>query len=278
MSRKATAALIVSTYNNPDSLRKCLWGLQAQSDPDFEVVIADDGSDERTRALLHEEEFDSLRIRHIWQADQGYRVRMARNRAIACTDADLLIFLDGDCIPRADFVAAHRRICVRGSFCSGARIDIPTAVHRGFRREDVLNHRVFDVRFLSRADPSLRRFAWRLKQGVWYEAIANMLTYRHCVFVSSNGSAWRNDVVAVNGFDEAFPGYGSDDRDLGVRLGNHGVVGRYRKFSVVVLHLDHPKPYDDPVQRAVNRAAFKRRFRDGTTRIELGLDSVLDRS
>ena len=46
------ASLIISTYNNPAWLQRCLWGYACQDRHDFEVIIADDGSGDETRALI----------------------------------------------------------------------------------------------------------------------------------------------------------------------------------------------------------------------------------
>jgi GT2 family glycosyltransferase len=216
-------------------------------------------------------------IRHCWHPDIGFRLSMARNRAIASTDADFLVFLDGDCIPRADFVARHLDCCPPGWFAAGARIDVPTEVHRQFKQADILSNRIFEVDYLAARHSALRRFRWRLQRQRWLQAIGNLLTWRYCVFVGSNASAWRQDILRVNGFDEAYPGYGSEDRDMGVRLRNLGIRSRYCKFSLIVLHLDHAKPYFDAATLRRNRETFKRRFRDGTTRVDVGIDSVLQR-
>ncbi len=277
MPRNVYAAVITSAYNNPESLRKCLLGLSVQTDPEFEIIVADDGSDGSIAEVLKEPRFQDLRLKHVWHADRGFRLRTIKNRAIAVAEAPLLIFLDSDCVPRSDFVASHRRCCRPHTFAAGARVDIPPAVHQQFTDDDILSNRVFDVNYLRRMDPALNRYRWRLKRRAWYERLANLLTWRYCVFAGSNGSAWRTDVVAVNGFDEAFSGYGSDDRDLGVRMHNGGVRSRYCKFSLITLHLDHPRPWVDPEKKAWNRRAFKQRFRDGTTRTSLGVDTVLQR-
>jgi glycosyltransferase involved in cell wall biosynthesis len=270
-------AVIVTTYNSPTALRMCLLGLAAQTEPDFEVVIADDGSDERTRRVLEAPGYRGLRIRHVWQEDKGYRVRMARNRAIAETKAEFLLFLDGDCIPRNDFVARHRQLCPRGYFISGSRIDVSPAVHQTFSDDQILSNHIFDWRFLASQDAQLARYRWRLQRDPWYESLANLLTWRYCVFVSSNGSAWREDILRINGFDESFAGYGNDDRDLGVRLRNAGTAPRYFKFSLIVMHLDHPRPYFDRGLARISRRAMKRRMLDGTTRVALGIDTVRQR-
>ncbi len=86
-SGSAPLAVIVSTYNNPQALRMGLWGLKAQQDADFEILIADDGSGASTADILREPAFAGLAIRHCWHPDSGFRLSMARNRAIASTAA-----------------------------------------------------------------------------------------------------------------------------------------------------------------------------------------------
>ncbi len=272
-----TTAVIVTTYNSPEPLRMCLLGLAAQTERDFEVVIADDGSDDRTRQILAAPCFAGLRLKHVWQEDKGYRVRMARNRAIAEADAEFLLFLDGDCIPRNDFVARHRQLCPRGYFISGSRVDVTREVYQHFSDDEILSNRMFEWRFLAKRDPQLSRYRWRLQRSPWYESLANLLTWRYCVFVSSNASAWRNDILRVNGFDESMVGYGNEDRDLGVRLRNSGIGQRYLKFSLIVMHLDHQRPYFDPKLARISRRAMKRRMFDGTTHVPVGIDTVQDR-
>jgi glycosyltransferase involved in cell wall biosynthesis len=273
-----STAVIIPTYNNPEALRKTLLGYAVQQDAEFEIVIADDGSDEQTEAVLKEPTFRSLRLKHVWHQDDGFRLCTIRNRAVASTDAEYLIFADGDCIPRRDYVASHLRHAVRGTFLSGHRVHIPEPIHEQFTDEDILSHRVFDVEFLTQLDPQLRRQAMRLSPAAWQEQVLNLVTWRFCVFHGSNSSAWREDIERVNGFDEDFNGYGSEDRDMGFRLHNCGVKSRYLKFSLVQLHLRHPRPYIDPAETALKRKRLKQRFWSGMTRADHGLDSVTSRA
>ncbi len=271
-------AVVISTYNNPEPLRKTLLGFLAQTDTDFTVLIADDGSDDRVREVLAEPVFRTLRIQHVWHQDLGFRLSAIRNRAIASSTADYLIFCDADCIPRDDYVESHRKWARPNYFIAGARVNVPPEVHQSFHDEDILSQRIFDVGFLSRKYAALSRYRWRLARGSRWENCLNLLTYRHGVFSGSNSSAWRADLLAVNGFDESFPGYGSEDRDIGIRLRNNGVRSRYLKFSLVQMHLDHPQSYLDPVIAVQNRHRFRTRKADRTTRIELGVDSVTARA
>ncbi|MCS6896358.1 MAG: glycosyltransferase, partial [Nitrospira sp.] len=93
-------AVIVPTYNRPDALELVLHGYALQDDLDFEITIADDGSTEDTRILIERlREQMPFQIRHVWQEDKGFRLAAIRNRAVAVTQADYIIFTDGDCIP-----------------------------------------------------------------------------------------------------------------------------------------------------------------------------------
>lgn len=75
---KGLVSVIVSTYNKPDYLALTLRSLRAQTDRDFEVIVADDGSDERTKCVVKcEEKFSDLTTKHVWfgirNRDSGWR-------------------------------------------------------------------------------------------------------------------------------------------------------------------------------------------------------------
>src|SRR5262245_12021360 len=102
-------AVIVTTYNRPDALWAVLEGFAAQSDRDFELIVADDGSTDHTRLLVEQHaQHMPFPLIHLWQEDRGFRAAAIRNRAAAHTRADYLVFTDGDCIPPRSFVRRHR--------------------------------------------------------------------------------------------------------------------------------------------------------------------------
>lgn len=264
-------AVLITAYNNAPLLRRCLLALTVQTDSHFQVVIADDGSNDSVRTLLAAAEFRRLNIRHVWHEDQGFRRAAILNRAIEAAAADYLVMTDADCIPRNDFVAQHRRIARPTTFVSGGIVNIPIPVHQQFTDDDLCSGRVFDVEFLASHDPTLRQQRRRLaKPGRW-TGLMNLLTYRRAVLRGNNCAAWRKDLLAVNGFDESFTNYGSEDRDLGQRLANHGCRGRMLKYSVVALHLDHKRPYIDPAAKRANRERSKQRYWSGQTWVDAGI-------
>ncbi len=116
-------SVIVTTYNREDALEAVLRSLARQTDRDFEVIVADDGSKPATAALVEAWKAKiGHRLEHVWHEDRGFRAAEIRNRAILASRGDYVVFLDGDCIARPDFVATHRRLAERGWFVTGNRI------------------------------------------------------------------------------------------------------------------------------------------------------------
>ena len=113
-------SVIVSTYNRPEYLELVLDGYAAQTNRDFEVVVADDGSAPATADTIHRIRKDTgLRITHVWHEDSGFRKSLIVNRAIVAAGGEYLLFTDGDCIPRRDLVEVHRRLARPGFFVAG---------------------------------------------------------------------------------------------------------------------------------------------------------------
>ncbi|HUF20681.1 MAG TPA: glycosyltransferase, partial [Burkholderiales bacterium] len=135
------AAVVITTYNRPDALAAVLEGYLVQGDRDFDLVVADDGSTADTQRVV-----ESFRPRapmpvlHVWQEDCGFRAAAARNRAMAATAAEYVIFTDGDCVPSRGFVAAHKRLAQRGRFLAGNRILLSEAFTRRMLAERMPIH------------------------------------------------------------------------------------------------------------------------------------------
>ena len=124
-------AVLVTTYNRPDALAAVLDGYAAQRGAQFELVVADDGSTGETRRLLEARKpHFPFALSHVWHEDQGFRAAAIRNRALAATQADYVVFTDGDCVPAPGFVAQHQRLAERGWFVAGNRILLSDALTR----------------------------------------------------------------------------------------------------------------------------------------------------
>ncbi|TXR52210.1 glycosyltransferase [Reinekea thalattae] len=250
--------VVITTYNSPDWLANVLIGYEAQTDSDFTVLIADDGSDQQTKAVI--EEFKShgiLRLEHHWHEDQGFRKTEILNKVIAATDCDYLIFTDGDCIPRADFIAVHRREATRGYFLSGGYIKLTTPVSELINDEMIRQQSIFDQRWLiDQGQPKSFKLK-KLTRSRLLVSVLNRLTPTKATWNGMNSSGWRDDIVSINGFDERMQ-YGGLDREMGERLFNKGVKSKQIRYSAVCLHLDHPRGYSKPEIWAFNHALRKK--------------------
>jgi len=232
-------AVIVTTYNRPDALAAVLAGYRAQRDAKFELIVADDGSTDDTRAVVAAFKARAqFPVAHVWHEDRGFRAAAIRNRALAVTGAEYIVFSDGDCVPAPRFVAQHQRFAERGWFVAGNRILLSEA---------------FTRRVLGAALPI---HEWRIAQwlGAWLRRDINrwlpLVTLPDGGFRKSapqrwegvktcNLAAWRDDLLRVNGLDETYEGWGLEDSDLVIRLLHAGVKHKSARFAAPVFHLWH---------------------------------------
>ena len=264
-------SVIVSTYDKVDWLQKVLWGYSAQDFRDFELVIADDGSGKETRDLIlgfaRESDFP---IRHVWHPDEGYRRSTILNAAILASKGGYLVFSDGDCIPRRDFVRTHVEMAEPGRFLSGGCVYLSMDTSRGITADDVRSGRFADQRWLRGKGQKLGRHRLRLVPGDWRSVFLDRFTTTNPTWNMGNASTWRDWIFAANGM-EAEMGYGGADRALGSRLENLGLRGKLARFRAVLLHLDHDRPYKTRESIDKNMGIWGRIKRNGETRARDGL-------
>jgi glycosyltransferase involved in cell wall biosynthesis len=247
-------SVIISTYNQPEWLAKVLHGYLFQTFRDFEVVIADDGSDERTKAVIDDCKSRAwFPIKHVWHPDEGYRRQTILNVALTGAEHGYIIMTDGDCIPRPDFLEVHARHAKAGHFLSGGYCKLPMDLSRRLTPDDIESGRAFDVAYLRQH--GLSEFSPRFKIGLppSLGPLMDFITPTKATWNNCNASGWKADLVAVNGFNEDMQ-YGGADRELGERLANHGITGLQVRHQAIVLHLDHKRGYKTPETLRKNRA------------------------
>ena len=252
MTAAALISVIVTTYNREDALDAALRALARQTDRGFEIIVADDGSRADTARVVESwKPRLVVPLKHVRHEHRGFRGGEIRNRAIAASRGELCIFLDGDCLARADFVAAHRRLREPGWFVSGNRIllsrELTEAVlAQGLAAETWGLAALARSRLsggINRLMPTLRLPLGplrKLQQTRWEGA-------RTC-----NLAVARAELDRVDGFDTTYTGWGLEDSDLVVRLLHAGVRHKDGRFATGVLHLWHAQ--NDRSQFAANRA------------------------
>ena len=237
--KSPSISLIVSTYNSPEFLRLVLDGIQNQSDPHFEVLIADDGSGIETKSCIERYQAKcTVKIKHIWHKDDGFRKSSIMNKAIMESVNPYIVCIDGDCIPRIHFVRDHRALLRKNCVVGCSRIMLDQTISQHLIDNNLSPHRYSIIKWLGlRLSGHINRilpFISIPMLGLRNLTPRNWRKIRGCNF-----GAWKIDMVEVGGFDESFTGWGYEDSDLAVRLINHGLKVRRGDYAAVVLHLWH---------------------------------------
>ncbi|MCW5581381.1 MAG: glycosyltransferase family 2 protein [Luteimonas sp.] len=247
-------SVIISTYNAEAWLEKVLRGYACQGHRAFEVIVADDGSRPATAELVARFAADyPVPLRHVWHEDEGYRRQEILNKAIPMAAHDYVLFTDGDCIPRCDFVATHARLAEPGRFLSGGYCKLGMDLSTRISPDDIASGRCFDLGWLQsheRLGGSNRR---KLGAGPRAARMLDAITTAGATVNNCNSSAWKADLLAINGYDERMK-YGGADRELGERLEHNGIRGKQIRHRAVCLHLDHARGYKTEASIRANLA------------------------
>ena len=235
-----SVSVIVATYEWPEALDAVLFALSEQSEPDFEVVVADDGSGRETTATVERwSKAFGGRVRHVRQDDAGYRLARVKNLGARSATGDFLAMIDGDSVPRRRFVEAMRKSAVPGWFLGGKRLELSDGLTDRVLAERQPIHRWSFARWLlERGDagpltvltPRDRR---RPGRGGMPEFVPHTERYGFLFGVR------REDFERVNGFDMRYEGWGEEDIDLAVRLRRLGLRCGWPGPQGTLLHLWH---------------------------------------
>ncbi|MEC9343308.1 MAG: glycosyltransferase family 2 protein [Pseudomonadota bacterium] len=265
-------SVIVSTYNAPQWLEKALTGFACQSDTDFELLVADDGSGPDTMHLVERfAESAPFPMRHVRQADDGFRKWRIVNRAIEAATGNYLILTDGDCVPRGEFVATHRARARPGRFLSGGYCRLPMRTSQAIAPDDIRTGHAFRLRWLAaRGVPPGPQWLKIVARPLHVDGLFNALSPAKRTFNGNNSSCWREDALRVGGFDERIR-YGGGDREFGYRLAYCGITPRVIRYSTLCLHLDHARGYKDPAIREQNEAVIAETRASRRQRTEHGI-------
>jgi glycosyltransferase involved in cell wall biosynthesis len=272
VSGAALISVIVTTYNREDALDAALRALAHQTDRNFEIVIADDGSRPDTARVVDGWKARlPLPLKHVRHEHLGFRGGEIRNRGIRASAGELCIFLDGDCLAAADFIAAHRRLREPGRFVTGNRILLsPELTETVLRRNVEAERWNFAALLQRRLRGGINRLLPTLRLPLGPLRRLNGRTWEGAQ--TCNLAVARADLERIDGFDCAYTGWGLEDSDLVVRLLHAGVRRKDGRFATGVLHLWHPQ--NDRSQLPANRARLDALIGGGRVRALSGLSAL----
>ncbi len=241
----ARVSVIVSTYNRTDALAAVLHGLSQQvgvTSDEWEIIVADDGSRSDTAGQIGRfaARID-CRLVHVWHPDDGFRLSAIRNLSARVASGDWLVFLDGDCVPFPDFVQRQQGLAEAGWFVAGNRILLDQLLTESICADPTTASQIVRQRWWRW--PALRAGGrcnrWLPPLRLPLGALRKLRARSWRVLKGCNIGVWKPDFLAVDGFDEAFSGWGREDSDFAIRLIRHGARLKDGRFAVPVLHLWH---------------------------------------
>jgi glycosyltransferase involved in cell wall biosynthesis len=226
-------SVIVPTYNRPKALKKVLDALVCQTRLPNEIIIADDGSKQDTAQMLDAYlSRPNVELHHVWQEDKGFRAARIRNKAILKSSGDYLLLLDGDCIPEKHFVSDHLKMAEAGCFFQGKRVLVNQKIAQRFDKSDMDSFFTLLFHALT-SGISNSHHILRIPFFPSYR-VKKISGIRSC-----NMGLFKKDVLAVNGFNQEFTGWGREDTEFVIRLFRFGLIRKENPFQAICFHLWH---------------------------------------
>jgi len=224
-------SLIITTYNRPNALSLVLQSIVAQTKYPDEIIIADDGSDDSTKKCITDfQKSSTLKVIYSWQEDKGFRLAKSRNKAIAISNFEYIVLVDGDMILHPKFIQDHLDKAEPGYFVQGTRVLLTQN-----RTRQALNNSTGNFSFLSRGIRNR-------KNAIHSNYFSKLLSKKknHIKGIKTcNMSFYKEDCLNINGFNNDIEGWGREDSEFVVRLLNSGINRKNVRFNMIQFHLWH---------------------------------------
>ena len=246
-----TTALIITTYNWVEALELSIRSALNQTHLPDEIIIADDGSRTDTKELIEKIAKNSkIKIIHSWQEDDGFRASRSRNLAFSKSDSNYIIFIDGDMILDKDFIKDHIKCSEKNFYLQGSRVLLSSNY-----TQKILEKKQFIKPFIF--SNNLKNKLNSLKIPFISSLLCSKRNQKQRSIKSCNFSFYREDFIAVNGFNEELVTWGREDSELITRMYNHGIKRKNLKFAGIQYHLYHKEGNsnsfnDEILQRAID--------------------------
>jgi glycosyltransferase involved in cell wall biosynthesis len=256
--RQPDISIVVCTYRRPENLRRVLASIAGQQGVTgrFEVVVADDGSDDETPQVVDQfRDSVSFPVRFVTHKHQGFCPGRCRNEGVAAAQADYVLLLDGDCMIPPDHLRIHLERRQPGVVWLGDHVKLEEA-----ESAKITPAMAYEGSYPARSSRAIASRMWRKAlKASWYKATGNVTKPR---LTSNNVGIWRKDYLRVNGFDENYVGWGCEDDDMGIRLRRAKIRLESILWWTWAYHLWHPPASSVPLRwkDGPNVAYFSRGF------------------
>ena len=234
MTHSPKCSLLIPTYNWPQALANTLESALNQSVLPNEIIICDDGSKEETALLIDKyKKISPVPIIHVWQPDAGFQLGKIRNRGVAASNYEYLLQVDGDIILHKHYVKDQLSVASPGNFYCG---------NRYYLSKEITEQLLLDPKKKVKIPLVIAKNAWsRIYLPFLIKPFSKYYHFKY-EYYSAHGhsmSIWKDDFIAVNGYDEDFTSWGWEDTDLVLRLIKKKVKLQFIRLGGIQYHLYH---------------------------------------
>ncbi len=237
-------SVIVAIYKDIEALELILDSLYKQTyQGEYEVIVAEDGEDITVKNFVDSLTYPNLL--HTTQKDEGWRKNKSLNNAIRHSSGDLLIFLDGDCIPYSQFIENYAKIKEDKTVLCGRRVELGPKVSQSIRDKKLhINtlQKSYFSKFLSLYLDNVRHY----EEGIVYNNFLYNIKYKNKTshILGCNFAVNREDIYYINGFNEDYKSAAvGEDTDIEYRLDKIGCKMKPARNLSNMIHLYHENTY-----------------------------------
>jgi glycosyltransferase involved in cell wall biosynthesis len=219
-------SVVMSSYNQLDSLKYALKAIEMQSIKPLEVIIADDGSTDGTLEWLDSHDCNfSFELKYFTREHSGYKLATIHNDASKYVNGSRILFTNGDVMHSPNSIKYHMKL--KDDVIGGGIIDGVSTAGVPFLKMEMLDD-FEEVKRLRKSFPSYRNnyhfvYSNPTPLGIW----------------GGNFSVPTEKFKKATGYDKGYElGYGGEDSDLADRLIRLGCKIEWVHESLGV-HIDH---------------------------------------
>lgn len=240
-------SIIAAVYKDIEALQLIVKSLENQTYKNFELIVAEDDNSNGVKEFF--KTVNKIEIKHVCQEDRGIRKARAQNKAILESSGDYIIFIDGDCVPASTFIEGHVSLSEPKHILSGRRVELGPSISSKLRSHSLnlltiekMMFFYYPLIWLDSGHRGEEGFYFK-PAGIVYRNILRKLT-RSINLLGCNFSCYKDDILAINGFDESYEGTAvSDDTDLQWRFAAYGLKFKSCRNIANQFHLYHTREH-----------------------------------
>jgi cellulose synthase/poly-beta-1,6-N-acetylglucosamine synthase-like glycosyltransferase len=242
-------SLIISIYKSPEFLDLVLCSVQRQTLVPDEIIISEDGEFLPNASIIKKWKSrwpGNSKLIHLTQKDIGNRKPLAMNKAAHTATSPYLIFIDGDCILRKDFIETHLCFSDIECFLTGRRVEFSKNANTKISEDYIQGGKLEKIPVALMVD-ALLGHTFHIFRFFKTPTFLRKIFRRDFVkdIRGCNFSLHRVNLEKINGFNNNFSGAYEEDTETQWRLIFLGLKMKSVRNAAIQYHLWHQEQIKD---------------------------------